>query len=470
MKHRQLALVFGLVFTVLVLIESCSVRADTGTYTVTTQATALTVQTTGDVLIHYDIGMRVDSGSIPWVTIGLPTSNFDVQVWAGNVNAVTAANSGGWSGVRATLDTPYHAGESFLFSFDVVQREFVYKYNDQQASLSFTPNWWDNAYVENLSVTIYIPEGISQVVTTSQPTRFNGSSVVWEWSHVPPGTLESTGVLMPLSAFSHVGPGPGFSFNLPDVSQIIGYVLPIVIFVVVIGGMVVRGRRDPYQEPQVNYSGLRSLFRHINLDCPNDGSRLQRRTVSGVTIDVCDQCGGGFYDRGEIESLMEAGVEESSFSSTSTPTPFSATSTNVCPRCSGTLRKVSKSTGSKDVDIYACQTCGGVWLNKGMYQVIKEKRKEQQRLQEGELAALQGKTEAQKQKAVHEASWWWFYPYISYPGRYRPYYAPPVVHTCACVSCACVSSCACACACAGGGAAGCAPKTSLPQISFQRTR
>ncbi len=468
MKRRQLALVFCLVFMGLVVSGWHGVRADTGTYTVTTQVAELTVQTTGDVLIHYDIGMRVDSGDIPWVTVGLPSSTFDVQGWAGNVTAVTAANSGSWSGVRATLGRSYLAGESFLFSFDVVQREFVYKYNDQQASVSFTPCWWDNAYVENMSVIINIPEGISQVVTTSQPTRFNESSVVWEWSHVPPGTRESTGVLMPLSAFSHVGAGSGFSFSLPDYSQIVGYGLPILIFIVVIVGVVFRGRRDPYQEPQVNFGGLRSLFRHINLDCPNDGSRLQRRTVSGVTIDVCDQCGGGFFDRGEIESLMEAGMDESSFSSMPTPTSFSATTTNVCPRCSGSIRKVSKSTGSKDVDIYACQSCGGVWLNKGMYQIIKEKRRDQQRLQDDELTALQGKSEAQKQKAVHEPTWWWFYPYILYPHMYRSYYAPPVVHTCACVSCACVSSCACACACAGGGAAGCAPKTSLPQISFHK--
>jgi hypothetical protein len=111
-----------------------------------------------------------------------------------------------------------------------------------------------------------------------------------------------------------------------------------------------------------------------------------------------------------------------------------------------------------------------MWLNKGIYQAIKEKRGEQDAQQQEKLKLVGDKKTDQK-KNYYGPSWWWFYPYIMYPRRYQPYIAPvppPVVHSCACVSCACVASCACACACAGGGAAGCAPKEMMyPQISFR---
>jgi uncharacterized protein len=441
--------------------------ADTGTYTLTHQYVDLSVQTDGDVVIRYDIAMSVQSGNIPWVTVGLPNSNYEIRTYGGATSYVTNDNSGSWSGVYVSLDQTYYAGESFQFSLEVLQKGFVYKYNDQQASVSFTPCWWDNAVIEDLKVAINIPSEIGSVTTTSQPTRYEGSSVIWEWNNVPKGTHKSTGVLMLLSAFSHVGSGPGFSFQFPT-----EWILPAVIILILVASVIFRVfSRVKYEDPQFFSGGFSKLFRHINLDCPNDGARLQRRTFGGATIDFCENCGGIYFDRGEIETLVEAGVNEQQFNSNQKAFPqgFTTTATNVCPRCHGTFKKVTKATDGKDIIIYPCQDCGGIWVNKGAYQVIKEKRLEQDKLQQDKLQ-LVGDKEAEQKKALYQPSWWYFYPYIYYPHRYRSYFPPPpspVQHSCACVSCACVSACACACACAGGGAAGCAPKdTMYPQISF----
>jgi Zn-finger nucleic acid-binding protein len=441
--------------------------ADTGTYTLTHQYVDLSILTDGDVVISYDIAMSVQSGSIPWVTVGLPSSNYEIRSYGGAASSVKNDNSGSWSGVYVSLDRTFYAGESFQFFFEVLQKEFVYKYNDNQASVSFTPSWWDNAVIENLKVTIIIPSEITSVTTTSQPTRYEGSSVIWEWDNVPKGTHKSTGVLMPLSAFSHVGSEPGSSFQLP-----IDWIILLVVILILTGSVIFRvSSRAKYEDPQVFSGGFSKIFRHINLECPNDGTRLQRRTLGGATINFCENCGGIYFDRGEIETLVEAGVDEQQFNTNQTTTlqGFTTTATNVCPRCHGTYKKVTKTVEGKDIIIYPCQNCGGIWVNKGTYQMIKEKRLDQDKLQQDKLQLVGGKEAAQK-KALYRPSWWFFYPYIYYPQRYRQFFSPlpsQVQHSCACVSCACVSSCACACACAGGGAAGCAPKNTMyPQISF----
>lgn len=37
--------------------------------------------------------------------------------------------------------------------------------------------------------------------------------------------------------------------------------------------------------------------------CPRDGGEFAERNHHGVTIDVCQSCGGVFLDRGELELL-----------------------------------------------------------------------------------------------------------------------------------------------------------------------
>ena len=71
----------------LVLFSASSVVADTGTYTISTQNVDLWVQTDGNVLIRYEISMLVHTGNIPWVTVGLPTSNYEVRSSGGDAAA-----------------------------------------------------------------------------------------------------------------------------------------------------------------------------------------------------------------------------------------------------------------------------------------------------------------------------------------------------------------------------------------------
>jgi len=469
-EGRMLSGCLLLCFVMFICCATSCVKADTGTYTVSSQNVDLWVQTDGDVIIRYEIGMVVHTGNIPWVTVGLPTSNFDVRSSGGDAVSTVPQNSGSWSGVYVTLDKTYYANEQLLFSFVVLQKEFIYKYNDQQASLLFTPTWWDNAVVEQMNVTIHLPPEIHGVTTTSQPTLFMNSSVVWSWNTIPAGEKKSAGMLMPLSVFSHVGPGPGVFDSLSGYNWVPLFAVVLIGVVVVLAVVLRRGFRSTYEDPQMYTGGFRKLIKHINLDCPNDGSRLDRRSFHGTTIDFCETCGGSYFDKGEVEALLEAEVNEQEFNIKGVVSFRDYSSpVGTCPRCDGAMETVTRSSEHKDYHIYVCKDCRGIWMNKNIYQAIKEKRLEQDEQQQKKLVAA-GEKKTEVKKAYYAPSWWWFYPYIFYPRQYQKDLTPvaPVQHSCACVSCACVSSCACACACAGGGAAGCAPKDTMhPQISFQ---
>ncbi|WP_370234997.1 zf-TFIIB domain-containing protein [Brevundimonas sp.] len=46
------------------------------------------------------------------------------------------------------------------------------------------------------------------------------------------------------------------------------------------------------------------------LMCPNDNAGMQTLERSGVQFDMCPTCRGVWLDRGELEKLMAAAVEE----------------------------------------------------------------------------------------------------------------------------------------------------------------
>ena len=439
--------------------------ADTGTYTLNKEFVDLTVQTDGNVLIKYTIEMAVHSGNIPWVTVGLPNSNFEIKNHSGNAESIISKNSADWTGVYITLDKTYYSGDTFNFSFEVLQKGFVYRYTETQASIQFIPSWWDNAIIEDLKITVVIPPEIHNVTTSSEPTRYEGPNVIWEWNNVAKGETKNVGVLMPLNVFSSVSkpPSEGFSYLCW---------IGIIVVIIAIISFIVYCYRDAslskayYDEPTISAGGTDKLTRHINMNCPNDSHILDRRTQKRTTVDYCDMCGGCFFDNGEIESLIRDDVNENDLN-TNNISNFASSRTFVskCPRCDGKMKRITKTVHRTEQSVYVCNDCKGIWMNGGTYQAIKDKRIEQEN-----LAQLKLKNESD----YFPSYWWAFYPFIGSPARYHKHIAFSGTSghssysstTCACVSCACAGGCACACACAGGGAAGCSPKDKFPQISF----
>lgn len=466
------------ILLLIILLESIVlfgvVIADTGTYVVEKQQSTLTIQTSGDVTIDYYIKMRVTGGNIPWVTVGLPNSNYEIKTFSGATKSVRKDNQGSWAGVYVELDKKYLTGESFAFSVQVTQKSFVKKYN-QNASIQFTPVWWDNAITENLIIKVVPPKKVSSVTTSSQPTRYENNSVIWEWSNVGKGDRKTIGVIMPLNIFPQLLSSTSPSDLQDSSSDGSLWWLLIIVAIGFIAILLIKETFD-YGSPSLSTSGDRDITRHINMDCPNDKSRLDKKTIKGTTIDFCDICGGCFFDKREIESLIKSNVDEKDLNTNKT-TKFSEERklSFICPKCDGDMKRKERIHGKDKLAIYVCEDCDGIWLNKGDYQIIKDKRLEQEK---------EEKKRKDEGEDYHPIAWWFFYPYIhstgaashssiaSYGGgSFGGGGSSVSTGVSSCVSCACVSACACACACAGGGgggAAGCAPKNKLKQIQLDR--
>lgn len=57
------------------------------------------------------------------------------------------------------------------------------------------------------------------------------------------------------------------------------------------------------------------------LMCPNDNAAMQTLERNGVQFDMCPDCRGVWLDRGELEKLMGAAVEEGRASAPVAPAP-----------------------------------------------------------------------------------------------------------------------------------------------------
>ena len=466
------------------------VSADTGTYTIENQKVDLIIRTDGNVNISYSITMSVQSGNIPWVTVGLPNSNFKIIGCSGSAKNIKSQNSGDWSGVYLELDKTYYSGDSFTFNFLVMQKGFIYKYKTNQSSIQFTPCWWDNAIIKKQQVTFTLPSQIQKVITTSEGATFGNSTVTWQWTNIPKGSKTSVGLIMNASSFSSLSEEPSSEtlFNIGDTNLLWFFFLMLVLGIVLVLFVSFRSYGgEEYEEPTLHASSTKETIRHINMKCPADNANLNKRTFKGTTIDFCNLCGGVFFDKGEVEELLTNHVNESEFNTTHITSfhSYDGVDINKCPRCEGKISKVERKEETKTHIIYVCDDCKGIWMNKGTFQVIKDKRAEQNTKFKESLTGS-----GSSLSTPIPRNNWFFYPYIYYPIWFRRHdtvlqeekkSSSTTYHSSSssdssssyhssCVSCACVASCACACACAGGGAAGCAPKNKIPQIIFEREK
>jgi len=94
---------------------------------------------------------------------------------------------------------------------------------------------------------------------------------------------------------------------------------------------------------------------------------LQAKSKStSVMIDQCPECNGMWFDRGELERLLDVVVD-------GLETPRNAElSVRKCPRCTHRLRAISYRSTHIDVD--ACPKCTGIWLDGGELQRIRDRR------------------------------------------------------------------------------------------------
>ena len=119
----------------------------------------------------------------------------------------------------------------------------------------------------------------------------------------------------------------------------------------------------------------------LALSCPRCQNALREQVFGAVTIDVCDACGGHWYDAGELARIRELAPGERP------RTPADAAPRWVdskpglevlCPRCRRPLA-TERYGYSSDLVLDRCGNCNGMWVDAGeldrMDQLVAEWRR-----------------------------------------------------------------------------------------------
>ncbi|MBN1390134.1 MAG: zf-TFIIB domain-containing protein [Candidatus Thermoplasmatota archaeon] len=98
------------------------------------------------------------------------------------------------------------------------------------------------------------------------------------------------------------------------------------------------------------------------IDCPRCGKEMLQVIICkanySVMVDHCQECGGYWFDRYELDSLLDDIARREGL-------PFNTYTDDeqdiACPRCGG----VMETRLLYDVKVDLCLTCEGLWLDRG---------------------------------------------------------------------------------------------------------
>jgi hypothetical protein len=163
--------------------------ADTGTYKIDNYTATLEPQSNGQVRITIEQTWEVLSGDIPWVTVGLPNGNYSIENYDLNASKISAANSGGFYGVRIDLDKDYKAGQTFNIRFSVMQSKLLERLTaEKKWRIIYTPGWYDRAQIGLLLIKLAAPvDSAAYSFVSPVPDSSDKNIITWERSNVNPG-------------------------------------------------------------------------------------------------------------------------------------------------------------------------------------------------------------------------------------------------------------------------------------------
>jgi hypothetical protein len=229
------------------LIVSCfaiapvQAQADTGTYSIKDYHVRLEPQDDGNVRITITMSWLVESGSIPWITVGLPNNHFKVESEAANAAKISAESSTSFTGVRIDLDKSYTLGQTFNVEFTVLASNLLERIPNKNIwQIDYTPGWYDNSFINHMQIDLVSPVSLAsyQLISPMATSESNGV-ISWEKYTLVPGqhfnvTAESYDGSF-LTQPNTTIPAVGQPFSTFGES---GFPWAIVVFVLILGAIV----------------------------------------------------------------------------------------------------------------------------------------------------------------------------------------------------------------------------------------
>ena len=107
--------------------------------------------------------------------------------------------------------------------------------------------------------------------------------------------------------------------------------------------------------------------------CPACSSELIEESVGSIKVDLCHSgCGGIWFDRGELAQLDEESEPLPTMRQPSPGTDQRNPFPRHCPRCENSHMVVQQYDSESPVEIDMCWECGGVWLDRGELERIRQ--------------------------------------------------------------------------------------------------
>lgn len=202
----------------------------------------------GSLDITYRITWRVldstSEGPLEWVQIGTPNANFDgVTALSNNIRSISQYNG---SYVKIVFDRKYYAGDQITFKYKIHQ-SYMYKISWGKCNYSFTPAWFTDAKINNMTVKWNMDS-----VKSSDSQLKEGSYLVWTKSNMAKGEKLKVNVKYDKNAFGYLNENKQSSNVMGNSAQnyifvmVIGIIFVVVIVILSIGGGGYYGHRGFY--------------------------------------------------------------------------------------------------------------------------------------------------------------------------------------------------------------------------------
>lgn len=102
-----------------------------------------------------------------------------------------------------------------------------------------------------------------------------------------------------------------------------------------------------------------------SLTCPACGSPMEAHEEPDITVDVCQECGGLFLDRDELNVLSTGMAGDIEYCSLEGEPPEDAFPTRTCPRCGDREMEKVNLLRLSEIVFDRCPGCGGYFLDRG---------------------------------------------------------------------------------------------------------
>jgi len=107
-----------------------------------------------------------------------------------------------------------------------------------------------------------------------------------------------------------------------------------------------------------------------DMNCPSCSGKMKSVIEPDVTTDVCQNCGGIFLDKGELNAFATAFAGDIEYCSIDHDTHIDRFPTRTCPKCSDQkMIKVNLLAFSSLIFDF-CPSCEGFFLDKGEIDVM----------------------------------------------------------------------------------------------------